>query len=123
EATLVEIAEAKVTIESEIQSRSRRSEELRTETETLQRDLAGLQSQLAVLHERRSTVTRELTMLSQQAADLEIRAKEADAQIQHSGEQQEQTRATIQSLEVTRSGLIEERDQLDTALGHHSMTL
>ena len=123
EATLAEIAEAKATIEAEIQSRSRRSEELRTETDMLQRDLAGLQSQLAVLHERRSTVTRELAILGQQAADLDRRAKEAEAQIQQAGEQQEQTRATIQTLEVTRSGLIEERDQLDTAIGHYTMTL
>src|SRR5207247_7094746 len=37
--------------------------------------------------------------------------------------QQEQTRATIDTLEVTRSGLIEERDQLDTAIGQHTTTL
>ena len=37
-------------------------------------------------------------------------------QIRQAGEQQEQTRATIESLEETRAGLVEERDEVDVAI-------
>ena len=70
EVALTEVATRKASIEEEMQLRSRRSEELRLANDDLRRDLAGLQSQLAVLQERRSTVARELAMLAQQAADL-----------------------------------------------------
>ena len=123
QATLEEIEATKVTIEREIQSRSRISDELRQQAENLQRDLAGLQSQLAVLHERRSTVTRELSTLAQQAADLDGRAKEAEMQIQQAGEQQEQTRSAIESLAVTRTGLVEQRNELDRTIARITAAL
>src|SRR5204863_8894744 len=100
EVTLTEVATRKAAIEEEIQFRSHRSEELRIENDNLRRELAALQSQLAVLQERRSTVARELTALGQQAADLERRASQAEMQIQQAGEQQDQTRLAIESLEV-----------------------
>src|SRR5262249_10926952 len=87
---LTEITVAKARLEQDIQSRSRRADELRGEAEKLQHDLAGLQSQRAVLHERRSTVTRELTALGQQAADLENRARESEVQIRQAAEQQQE---------------------------------
>ena len=116
EVSLTEVATLKRAIEEELQLRSRLSDELRLETDNLRRDLAGLQSQLAVLQERRSTVARELATLAQQAADLERRTAQADLQIRQAGEQQEQTRITIESLEVTRAGLVEERDELDVVI-------
>jgi len=85
--------------------------------------LAGLQSQLAVLQERRSTVARELATLRDQATDLEQRASQAETQIQQAGEQQEQTRETIESLEITRRGLVEERDVLDAAITANTTAL
>jgi chromosome segregation protein len=114
ELALTEVATRKQAIEEEMQSRSRHSEELRIETDNLRRDLAGLQSQLAVLQERRSTVARELTALAQQAADLQRRSTEAAAQIQQAQDQQVQTQVTIEDLDVTRTGLVEERDELDS---------
>ena len=123
EVTLTEVATRKAGIEDEIQSRSRRSEELRIANDDLRRDLAGLQSQLAVLQERRSTVARELDTLGQQAADLERRANQAEMQIQQAAEQQEQTRVTIGSLEITRRGLVQERDALDSAIVENNNVL
>ena len=114
--TLTQITEAKANLEQEIQSRLSRSEELHTQAELLQHNLAALQSQLAVLQERRSTIAREITHLGQQAEELDSRAKEAEAQIQHACEQQQETRETIQSLETTRSRLVEERDAVDAAI-------
>jgi chromosome segregation protein len=123
EVSLTEVATQKQAIEEEIQTRTRRSDELRLETDNLRRDLAGLQSQLAVLQERRSTVARELATLAQQASDLERRTAQADLQIRQAGEQQEQTRVTIESLEVTRAGLVEERDGLDTKITQTTTSL
>jgi chromosome segregation protein len=117
------ITDAKVSIEQEIQSRNRRSEDLLAEAERLRRDLAGLQSQLAVLQERRSTITRELAILGHQAADLTSRAREAEMQIQQAGDQQEQTRLTIESLELTRAALVEERARLDAAIDENTSAL
>jgi chromosome segregation protein len=116
ELALSEAATQKQAIDEEMQSRSRHSEELRIETDNLRRDLAGLQSQLAVLQERRSTVARELTALAQQAADLQRRSTEAAGQIQQAQDQQVQTQVTIEDLEVTRTGLVEERDELDSSI-------
>ena len=123
ELALTEAATQKQAIDEEIQSRSRRSEELRLETDNLRRDLAGLQSQLAVLQERRSTVARELTALAQQAADLDRRANDAAVQIQQAADQQIQTQVTIESLEVTRDGLVEERDELDRVIAETTTAL
>jgi chromosome segregation protein len=120
---LTEITAAKVNLEQEIQTRSCLSDELRHDAETLQYNLAGLQSQLAVLRERRSTVAREIAALAQQAADLDTRAKEAELQIQRAGEQQEETRRTIESVEVTRGRLVEERDEVDTAIAQTTEAL
>src|SRR5262249_52073242 len=72
--------------------------------------------QLAVLDERRSTVARELTILGRQAEDLESRAVEAERQILEAGNQQEETRQMIESLELTRAGLASERVELDRAI-------
>jgi chromosome segregation protein len=123
EVMLTEVSTQKASIEEEIQLRSRRSEELRVAHDNFRRDLAGLQSQLAVLQERRSTVARELTALGQQAADLQQRAGEAETQIGSASEQQEQTRLTIESLELTRAGLVQERDDLDAALARNTAAL
>jgi chromosome segregation protein len=123
EVLLTEVATRKAAIDDEIQTRSRHSEELRIENDNLRRDLAGLQSQLAVLQERRSTVARELTALGQQAADLESRANQAGVQIQQAGEQQDETRASIESLEVTRARLAEERDALDASIARTAAAL
>jgi chromosome segregation protein len=123
EVALTEVATRKAAIEEEIQMRSRRSQELRVETDNLRRDLAGLQSQQAVLQERRSTIARELTSLGQQAADLERRSTGAETQMQQAAEQQEQTRSTIESLEVTRAGLAEQRDMLDAAIAQLTRAL
>ena len=123
ERELVEIAGRKAAIEEEVQSRSRSSEELGFQAENLRRDLAGLQSQLAVLEERRSTVTRELAALRLQAAELEERAAQAETQIQQANEQQEQTRASIRSLDETRRGLVAEREQLDQTIAETTATL
>ncbi len=116
EVALTEAATTKALIEEEIRLRSRRSEELGVETDNLRRDLAGLQSQLAVLQERRSTVGREIAALGRQASELESRRSRAEMQIQQAGDQQEQTRTTIESLEVTRAGLAAERRALDEAI-------
>jgi len=115
ESELVEIAGRKAAIEEDVQSRSRSSEELGLQTDSLRRNLSGLQSQLAVLEERRSTVTRELAALRVQAAELEERSANAETQIRQASEQQEQTRASIRSLDETRRGLLAEREQLDQA--------
>src|SRR5207237_2810523 len=48
---------------------------------------------------------------------------QAQLQIQQAGEQQEQTRATIQTLEATRTGLVQERDALDEAIARNSAAL
>ncbi|HEY2380476.1 MAG TPA: chromosome segregation protein SMC [Terriglobia bacterium] len=116
ELALTEVATQKRAVEEEIQLRSRLSEELRIETDELKRGLAGLQSQLAVLQERRSTVAREITALTQQAEQLNRRSTEAAAQIQQAQEQQIQTEVTIESLEVARAGLVEEGGELDAAI-------
>src|SRR5262249_11906521 len=50
------------------------------------------------------------------AADLERRSSQAAAQIEQAREQQEQTSATIESLEITRGGLVEERNALDASI-------
>jgi chromosome segregation protein len=113
---LNEITEAKATLELELQTRTRRSDELHTEAQRLQYNLAGLQSQFAVLQERRSTVAREIAALSQNAADLESHAHEAELQIQQAGEQQQETRGTIESLELMRARLVQERDDVDSAI-------
>jgi chromosome segregation protein len=123
ELSLTEVASQKMAIEEEIQLRTRRSEELRVVSDDVQRDLAGLQSQLAVLQERRSTVARELTVLGEQAADLERRAKEAEMQIQQAGEQQEQTCETIESLDATRGDLVQRRELLDAAITEKTSNL
>ena len=121
ETELVEIAGAKTAIEAEIRDHTRQNEKLRVEAENLQRDLAGLQSQLAVLEERRSAVSRELTVLRDQEISLDRRAQDADSQIQEAREQQDQTRATIESLDLTRDQLADERSRLDAAIAE-SMT-
>ena len=120
---LTDIAVAKTGLEQEIQTRSRQSEELHTQTQNLQHNLAGHQSQLAVLQERRSTVAREIAGLAQQAGDLESRAKEAELQIRQAGEQQEETRAMIESLDLVRGRLIEERDQTDSDIAQTTLAV
>src|SRR5207248_3299956 len=69
EAELLELAERKTAIENGIESHLRSSEELTAEIESMRRDFAGLQSQLAVLQERSSTVKREIESLTQQALE------------------------------------------------------
>src|SRR5438552_18385100 len=76
ETALVEIAGAKTAIEAEIRDHMRQNEELRGEAENLQRDLAGLQSELAVVAEGRSAVPRDLTARRDQEISLDSRAKD-----------------------------------------------
>ena len=116
EIQVIEIAEAKSSVEAGIQTRLRKSETLRSENELLQRDLAEVQSSLAVLEERRSTAIRESNALRQRAADLEQRGQRAETQIQQAGEQQDQTQAAIRSLDETRYELVRERDRLVEAI-------
>jgi chromosome segregation protein len=123
ELLLAEVAARKISIDEEIQARSSRSEELRLSHDDLQRELAALQSQFAVLQERRSTVARELTALQRQAEELTGRANQAETQIRQAGEQQEQTRLTIESLEETREALMRKRDELDQAIAQNAATL
>jgi len=85
--------------------------------------MAALQSQLAVFQERRSTVSRELSALGLQAADLERRAAQAETQILQATEQQEHTRLTIESLEETRAELVHERDGLDGLIAGNTTAL
>src|SRR5262249_16995992 len=113
----------KTAIEEEIQERTRRSEELRVVSDDLRRDLALLQSQLAVLEERRSTVARELTIFGEQSADLERRAKEAEMQIQQAGEQQEQTFVMIEWLDGTRGDLVQHCESRDTVISEKTSAL
>jgi chromosome segregation protein len=89
----------------------------------LLRNLAGLQSQLAVLEERRLAGLRELTVLQEQEIDLDGRAKDAELQIQNASEQLDETRATIESLEVARAELIEERGRLDAVIAENMAAL
>ena len=123
ETELVEIAGAKSVIEADIQQHSRQSEKLRVEADGLRRNLGGLQSQFAVLEERRSAVSRELTALEEQEIDLNSRARDTALQIQEAEEQQEQTRATIQSLEIARAELMEERGRLDAVITENMAAL
>src|SRR5262249_43145757 len=60
ERSLIEVSAQKTASDEEIQLRTHRSEELRIAIENSRRDLSGLQAQVAVLQERRSTVAREL---------------------------------------------------------------
>src|SRR5439155_5089200 len=71
--------------------------------------------------ERRSAVSRELTVLRDQEISLSSRAQDADSQIQEAREQQEQARGTIESLDLTRAQLADERGRLDAAIAE-SMT-
>jgi chromosome segregation protein len=68
-------------------------------------------------------VARELATLGQQAAELDQRAGEAGSQIRQATEQQEQTRKTIESLEVTRTTLVRERDELDSTIAQAAASL
>lgn len=123
EVELTEIAARKAAIEEETQMRTRLSQELRIEADNMRRDFSGMQSQLAVLEERHSTVLREVTTLQQQAADLEERISRAEWQIQQAGEQQEQLRTTIAQLEETRQELVRERDRLDESIAQSTAAL
>jgi chromosome segregation protein len=123
EVSLTETATRRDAVEQEIQLRSRHSEELRAAYDDLRRELAAFESQLAVLEERRSTIARELAALSHQRADLEERTRQAEFHIRQAFEQQEETRATIQSLETARSRLIEDRDLLDAAIAENAGVL
>jgi chromosome segregation protein len=113
EGELAQLAERNAAIEQGIEAHSRNSEKLTADIENVRRQFAGLQSQLAVLQERSSTVVREIEALSQQARQLEQRANYADLQIQQATEQQEETRASIRTLEETREELALERERLD----------
>jgi chromosome segregation protein len=121
--SLAEVAAIKAAIGEEIQERNNHSAQLRATDDSLRRDLAGLQSRLAVLQERRSAVARELSALGAQAADLQRRASQAEMQIRQAGEQQEQTRAAIGSLDQARSTLAQERDVLELAITEKTTAL
>jgi len=123
EAELVEIATRKVEVENDIRGRSERSELLRGDIENVRRDLSDFQSRLAVLEERRSTVSREITGLRNQAKDLAERASRADLQIRQADEQQEQTHATIRTLDDSRAELERERERLSLSIAEGAAQL
>src|SRR5205814_830117 len=81
EAELIDIRNQTAAVEQEIHSRSEQSERLRVEVDNVRRDVAELQSKLAVLEERRSTILREINTLRQLATQLDDRAKQAERQI------------------------------------------
>jgi chromosome segregation protein len=116
EAELVEIRNQTVAIEQEIQSRTEQSEGLRLEIDNVRRDVAELQSKLAVLEERRSTIVREINSLRQQASQLDERAKQAERQIQQADEQQDQTQAMIRNLEESKYEFQREKETLEVSI-------
>src|SRR5438874_1839372 len=75
----------------------------------------SIQSNLAVLEERRSAAGRELNTLRQQAADLEERGRRTIQQIGEAEQQQAETRQSIASLGETVGQLVIERDRLSVA--------
>lgn len=116
EVQLTDIAAEKSAIEEETLIRVKSSEQLLQDVEAKRRDFAGLQSQLAVLEERRSTITRELNSLRQQAVNLEEQVKRAERNIEQADQQQHEARTTIEELAAARIDLISERDRLDAEL-------
>jgi chromosome segregation protein len=116
ERRLSEIAAANIAITEEIGQRAIKSDLLAADIDTSRRQLAEVQSQLAVLEERRSAATRELSLLQQQAAGLEQRIRTAVQQVDQARHQQEQNHQAITTLEEARLSWMQERDRLAEAL-------
>jgi chromosome segregation protein len=116
EVHLAGLSESKNVMDAEIAEHTTRNESLRVEIESEQRSLSEIQSQLAVLEERRSTAVRELNTLLAQSSELEERARRAVQQISEAGHQQAETRLSIEHLGETRNQLVLERDQLSLAI-------
>ncbi len=116
ETELTDIATQKTAVEGEIRSHLEQTEQLRLESEHLRRDVSELQSKLAVLDERRSTVIREINSLKQQATELDARAKRAELQIQQADEQQDQTLAMVRNLEESKFEFERESEKLQVSI-------
>jgi chromosome segregation protein len=116
EVQLAGLAESKSVMDVEIAAHTARNESLRVVIENEQRTLSEIQSQLAVLEERRSTAVRELNALLTQSSELEERARRAVQQIAEANHQQSETRVSIESLGETRNQLVVERDQLSAVI-------
>ena len=76
-------------------------------------ELGEVQARMAVLEERRSAIVREMTAIQQQARELEERRDRAAQQVQQAEEQQTQSRAAIESLDVARQELLAEHDRIE----------
>ena len=123
ESQLAGIAAAREAILQEITLRSVRSESLVGDIETKRRELGEVQARMAVLEERRSAIVREMTALQQQARELEERRDRAAQQVQQAEEQQTQSRAAIESLDVARQELLAEHDRLNKRIAEITASL
>ncbi len=115
-AQLAGIAASKEAILEEISSRSVHSESLAMDIDTSRRELGEIQSRLAVLEERRSTISREIASLQQKAVELEDRGRRAVEQILQADEQQALAGSQIESLEEARRTLLSERERLNQVI-------
>jgi chromosome segregation protein len=116
EVDVANIAAEKRTVEEDIRNRLAQAEQLRLDSDNVRRDLAELQSRIAVFEERRSSMLRELHLLRQRGVELDDRSKRAERQIQQAEEQQDQTEAVIRNLDETRYELERERQTLDASI-------
>lgn len=123
ELQLAAIAETKQGVLDEIRHRSIRSESLAMEIDYSRRELGEIQSNLAVLDERRSTITREISVLQQQFFILEDRNTRAEQQMQLAEQQQKEALAGIEALQEHRASLASERERLTQAIADASALL
>jgi chromosome segregation protein len=117
------MAASKIAIEKEIAVRRWTAEQMRAQAESERHDLGRMQSELAVLEERRASTARDIAALSQQAAALIARRDQAAQQIQQAEAQQEQARATIQGLGEAREEYAAERDGLSRTIAEINAAL
>lgn len=110
------IATSRGALDGDIAQHMSKAESLRMEIENHRHGLGEIQSQLAVLEERRSSTVRELNALRQQAADLEERGRRAIQQIGEAEQQQAETRHSITALGETVQMLVIERDKLSVSI-------
>lgn len=116
ERQLAGVSESKGALDIEIAEHAAKAETFRAEIEEQRREFGDIQSQLAVLEERRSTAVRELNALRQQAANLEERGRRAIQQIGEAGQQQDETRLSIEAGAESVNLLVVERDRLGVSI-------
>ena len=122
-AQLAGIAASKEAILQEITQRSVHTETLAGSIDSKRHESGEIQARLAVLEERRSSIEREIGALQQQARELEERNDRAAQQIQQAEDQQTQSRAAIETLDVARQELLAERDRLSQQIAEITATL